>query len=86
MAGRATVAGTDGGESAVDEPGEYVQPEVVPCYGCDRSIARFSNERSFCLDCTRLIIEFNVAHQDFAEGCLHDAVETQRTLDDWAVA
>jgi hypothetical protein len=85
MAGQATVAGA-GGESAVDEPGEYVQPEVVDCRGCGCAIARFSDVRSFCLDCTRVIIEFDVAPRDFAEGCLRDAVESQRTLDDWAVA
>lgn len=83
MVGQTSVsAGSE--EFAASESGGATST-IVDCYGCGAPITTFSGERRFCVPCTKLIIEQDVARRDFAEGCLREAVSGQQTLEEWTI-
>lgn len=56
---------------------------AVECTGCDRLIVSFSGLRSFCVSCTRTIIEEDITREDFADGCLPHFKTSQTVLGEW---
>lgn len=81
---RAEVGTDQTGSESVDRDGSY--PRAVDCVGCDRAIATFSGVRSYCIRCTRDIMEFDIVRREFASGQLDASIDrqAQKTLEDFS--